>query len=308
MTTKAGSKSEIDILVREARKNGFKTVPAPGGHKKFVDHHGKPVTDSKGPVIISSSPGDFRWREMTVKRMMGAGILKTDPFESSPKGKAVQRLKGGAVSGKGGGSRLADPDVQQKKVEAIHAKAAAERAETQGLREKWEPIIVKLGGWKMGMVTQVADVAFWWNEHRGHVDRFTKQSSARSAIQSMKLGQTLNERNRKAFEFFVDELLKAKDPRERYFEILRLSKGLPAKEEDETIRGGTPLPDPQPKEAAQKPTNGSGAKHRIGPATKPSLALEAVAQMMVGRTEVDEKVLAIGQQIQDMELAERGYE
>lgn len=309
MTTKAGSKSEVDILIRAARANGYKTVPAQGGHKKIVNHRGQPVVDNNGPLILSSSPSDARWREMTVKRWLAAGVIKVDPFESDTPSKAVRKLTGGAVSGKGGRSRLADADVQAAKVAAIKANAAAARDATQRLRESWEPIIVKLGGWKMGMVTQVADTAHWWNEHRGHVDGFTSQAGARSAVQGLKLGQTLSERNRKAFAFFLDELVKSGNAQERYFEILRLSKGLPPKEV-EPIRGGRPLPDPPPLEERQKQkevfTNGHGRKETIGPATKPSLALEAVAQMMVGRSEVDLEVLRIGEQIQQLELAERG--
>lgn len=312
MTTSAGTKSDVAVLLKAARANGYKTVPAAGGHKKLVDKHGRPVVDSKGPLIISGTPGDHRWRDMHVKRWLAAGVLKSDPFESQQKGKAT---RGGLTAGKDGGNRLADPDIQEKKVAAIKAKAAGERAETQKLREIIEPIVVKIGGWGAGgggKVTQIADVAFWFNEWRGHVDTFSGQSAARGAMQNLKGGKTLNERNRKAVAFFLDELVKQKDPAARYFELYRLSKGLPAREEDETIRGGDQLPDPLPKEerdriaaerAAAK-TNGNGSHG--GPSTKPTLALEAVAQMMVGRTEVDETILKIGERIQDMELRERG--
>lgn len=308
MTTKAGAQSEVNVLVKEARKNGFKTVPAPGGHKKFVDHHGKPVTDRNGPVIISSSPGDFRWREMTVKRLLAAGVIKRDPFDANPDSKAVAEKKGEAgMDRTGRRNRIADPDVQAKKVEAIKAKSRRDGEATQKLRERWEPIIVKIGGWgagKNGIVRQLADASFWLGKSRGFVERFPSENSARSAWQNMKSGHTLGERTRPAVEFFIEELEKAKDPRERYFEIVRLSKGLPAREEPETLR------------VAEKPKEVTGADE-VGtsfPAprknghvyVKPHLALEAVAQMMVGRSEVDPTVLEIGQKIQDLELAERG--
>src|SRR5574338_1632059 len=309
MTTKAGSKSEVDILLREARKTGHKTVPAQGGHKKIVDHRGKPIVDEKGPLLLSSSPGDFRWREMTVKRWIKAGVLKSDPFDSTPPSKAVQKkLTGGAVSGKGGGSRLADPDVQAAKVAAVKARFEEHRQLSQKLREDLEPIIVKLGGWdKAGLKKQVADLVFWFGEWRSHVERFPSPSASESALRNLRKGNALNDNRRTACGYFIDELKKAPDPQARYFELLRLSTGLPAKETDETIRGGTPLPDPPPreerekKEVAESKTNGSAK-----PWTKPSLALEAVAQMMIGREEVDPRILQIGEEIQEMELRERG--
>lgn len=309
MTTAAGTKSEVDVLLKAAKANGYKTVPAQGGHKKIVDHRGKPVIDSKGPIIISGTPGDHRWRDMTVKRWLAAGIIKVDPFESNTPGKAVRRLKGGAVSGRGGGSRLADPDVQEAKVAAIKAKAAVERDHTQKMREQWEPIVAKIGGW--GKIGQLSDVVFWFGEWRGIVERFKTRDAAYRALTTLRKGQTLSEAGRKAMAYFIEELVKVKNPQDRYIELVRLSKGLPAKE-DETIRGGDPLPDPLPKEvrdqlAVEKNGNGNGSVGRIGPATKPSLALEIVAQMMVGRTEVDDRVLALGEQIQELELRERGF-
>lgn len=312
MTTKAGSKSEIDVLLRAARTNGYKTVPAQGGHKKIVDHRGRPVVDSNGPLILSSSPGDFRWREMTVKRWLASGVLKVDPFSADTPTKAVRKLTGGAAGGKGGGTRLTDPEIQAKKVEAIKARFAEHRGLSQKIREDFEPIVVKLGGWeKHGLKRQVGGVVFWFNEWRGHVERFPTESAAASALSNLKKGNALNDNSRTALGYFVDELKKSPDPAARYFELLRLSKGLPAKEED-GVRGGTPLVDPPPKEdrervAAEKhDSNGHGPVERIGPATKPSLALEAVAQMMIGRTEIDERILKIGEEIQDMELRERG--
>ena len=311
MTTKAGAKSEVDILIRAARANGYKTIPAQGGHKKIVDHRGKPVVDDNGPLIISSSPSDARWREMTVKRWIAAKVIKADPFKGDTPSKAVRKLTGGATSGKDGGTRLTDPEIQQKKVDAIKARFAEHRALSQKVREDLEPIIVKLGGWdKHGVKSQMGDVIFWFNEWRGHVERFPSASAASSALANLKKGNALSDKSRTAIGYFVDELKKAADPQARYFELLRLSKGLPARE-DEPVRGGSPLSDPPPKEEREKQadkteTNGHGKTEQIGPSTKPSLALQVVAEMMVGRTEVDDAVLRLGERIQDMELRERG--
>ncbi len=312
MTTSAGAKSDIAVLTAAARKNGFKFVPAGGGHKKVVDKHGKPVVDNNGPLILTSTPGDARWRVMTVKRWIAAKVLKEDPFQSNQERKANRRLSGGAVT-----NRLTDPDIQAKKVAAIHAKAARERDETQKLREILEPIIVRIGGWgagSSGKVTQIGDVAFWFNDWRGFVPNFSGQSGARAAIQSLKGKQTLSERNRQAVKYFLDELTKSQDPAARYFELYRLSKGLPAKE-DETIRGGTPLPDPPMKGEREKraevtSNGGPEVAKATRPATKPgALALEAVAFMVMGKEkdEVDmDRVLQLGEEIQQMELSQRG--
>jgi hypothetical protein len=304
MTTAAGASSDMSTLLKEARKNGYKTVPGGGGHKKLVDRYGKTVTDANGPLILSSSPSDARWREMTVKRWMAAGVLKSDPFDSTPLTKGAR-----GVGNKGKGrNRIADPDVQAAKIAAIHAKSERDKAATLKLRETWEPIMVKLGGWdKYGVLAQTGEAIFWFGEHRGHVERFPSASAAKQALSQVKKGNTLSEKSRIAITYFSDEI--TKDPtkvQERYFELVRLSKGLPAREDD-PIRGGEPLSDPPPKEERekQKPqVNGSTPGGR--PATKPSLALEVVAQMMVGRSEVDDRVLKLGEEIQEMELRDRG--
>lgn len=308
MTTAAGAKSEVDVLLRAARANGYKTVPAQGGHKKIVDHRGKPVVDSNGPLIISGTPSEHRWREMTVKRWLAAGVLKVDPFESNTPGKGVRAQQ--QAGKKGGKFNIADPDVQAKKLEGIKKKSEAEHKATVKLREKWEPIMVKLGGWdKYGLLTQTGDAIFWFGEHRGLVERFPTASAAKQALAQLKKGNTLSTKSRVAVEYFADELLKADgSPLDRYWELVRLSKGLPARE-DEPIKGGSPLPDPPPKEVreAAAKANGNGTEPERLRAGKPSLALQAVAEMMVGRTELSEEVLRLGEQIQDMELRERGF-
>lgn len=317
MTTAAGATADVAILLKEARKNGYKTVPGGGGHKKLVDKHGRPVVDSNGPLIISSSPSDARWRVMTVKRWMAAGVLKSDPFDSNPDKKAVRggkELTGGAAS-----NRLTDPDVKEAKVAAIKARFAAHRQLSQKIREDFEPIIVKLGGWdKHGLKQQIGEVIFWFNEWRGHVEHFPSVNAAASALANLRKGNALNDNSRTAIGYFVDELKKEKDPAARYFELLRLSKGLPAREE-ETVRGGEPLSDPPTKEereaaAAAGKTRGKvetpDATNGSRPATKPgALALEAVAFMVMGKDkdEVDmDRVLKLGEEIQQMELSQRG--
>lgn len=311
MTTKAGASADIAILLKEARKNGFKTIPGGGGHKKLVDKHGRPVIDSNGPLILSSSPSDARWREMTVKRWIAAGVIKRDPFKGD---EPVKALRGGAAR-----SRLSDPDVQAAKVAAVKARFAEHRGLSQKIREDLEPIIVKLGGWdKAGLKQQIADVIYWYNGWRGHVEHFPSESAAASALRNLKKGNALNDNSRTAIGYFVDELKNAPDAAARYFELLRLSKGLPPRE-DEPIRGGTKLPDPPMKEEREAVAATGRTKSRTAtadatngsrPATKPgALALEAVAFMVMGKDkdEVDmDRVLQLGEEIQQMELSQRG--
>jgi hypothetical protein len=218
MTTKAGAKSEIDVLLKAARANGFKTVPG-RGHRKFVDRHGKTVVDDNGPVIISSSPSDHRWREMTVKRMMGAKILKVDPFASHEKVK--DRDAGGERNGKG--------DVQLRK-ERNESLAAGEQKiqRTTELRNRLGPLLANAGDVRPGDLARVASF----------VNGKWELDSAMTTSGHFLAGKALHPGEIERMMPLVERLEKAPSARAEWFMLLRETLGL----DQPTLLGGREWP------------------------------------------------------------------
>lgn len=324
--------NDLQVIVAALRRNGFKTVPAGSGHRKVVDHRGRPVVDRNGPVILSSTPSETRNRTMAVNRLMKAGALKVDPFESDTKSKGAQEqgARGGGSTGKDkrqqnlqrGNPHLVAGEYKEKAAEATRQKAKERHAATMKQRERLEPIIVKLGGWGTrapgkSKAVEISAVWHWFIESRGIVEKVAAGLPGyENAMRNYKAGNTVADASRASFEYFLRELEDAKDPLARYMEMLRLSRGLPPKDTAEIQLTGTAAPGVQlvvperPKDETEDKAkdNGKGKVARIAPAawTQPHLAVEAVAQMMVGRDAVDGDVLQLGQQILELELRERG--
>lgn len=219
MTTKAGAKSEIDILLRAARANGYKTVPG-RGHRKFVDQHGRPVVDSNGPVIISSSPSDHRWREMTVKRLMGAKIIKTDPFKSQSKTKAAEEESQGK-NGRG--------DAQLRKERKQAEAAGEERVErTAALGERLGSLLATVGEVRPSDLARVAS----------YVHNNWELDSAMTTAGHFLAGKALHPREIERMMPLVDRLEKAPSSRAEWFMLLRETLGL----DQPTLLGGREWP------------------------------------------------------------------
>jgi hypothetical protein len=298
-TRSTGEKKDVDTLVRLIKRNGFNVVPAGSGHKKVVGKNGRPVVDSNGPVIISSSPSDGRWRTMTVKRLMAAKVLTADPWESSQKAD---------TSGKA--ARLTDPEVRERARLSQLAQHKERQEKTQQLRARFEPFVMKLGGWeKSGVTTQVATTAFGYLASRNRVENFVSLSAATQSLRSLRLGNTLREAARVAWSLFMDDIEAAEDPVARYFQIQREVKGLPPEATTNgngegalvhlPLKGGGTLTPPG------GPVPPPRASAGIRPYTKPTLALEVVYHATAGRENPDfDAVMKLGERVLALELGE----
>lgn len=236
--------SEVQELIRRVRATGYKVVKdGRSAHYKVLDPKGAKVIDAHGPVIIASSPADSTWRGKAVRRLIGAGVFKTDPYKSSRADK------------NGDEERELSPaeKKEQERKEKREREDRRNAARTDGLKERTavlrgrlEPIIAKLGGWARSSVgggismAEFADVVGAWAA-KSHVDVPTTIlgqpapfSMWRNAISSLKApGGTMSAQWLPIFEKFVDTLEAEAgrvDPTESalaYLEMVRTLKGMP---------------------------------------------------------------------------------
>lgn len=298
-TKSAGAKKEVDQLIKAVKANGYDVVPSGAGHKKVVKR-GKPVVDKDGPLIISSSPSEVRWREMHVSRLMKAGVLKEDPWNPEPKER---------------GSRLRDPNVQAAKLRAIQAASEARQERTRKIRAKLEPLVARLGGWdKHGFVAELGRIQYQLAKNRGRVETPKSMASAIQNARQMKLGGTLSDNNALCWELLIDDLERhdRRDPESglhlRWVELQREVRGLPNDEEEPLASAQAAvlaLRSPLPPELPGAAENGRPEEpHPAEGPLLPSLALEATAYMGRGARDKEEmdRVLVLGEKIARLEL------
>lgn len=332
------TQAEVRDLIAKIRATGFKVAKSGSKHYKVLSPAGAIVRDENGPLIISSSPSDNRFREMTVKRLMAAKVFKTDPYKETRGDKATGDLThGGDANGNGGqrtkgkrggdGAHLRTEEMQQKKLAGIKRKSDANKERTGKIRARFEPIAMKLGGWAQGRgnhltglaATEVGEVIFHWASTRGRMElpkrvhnQPAKLIDATHVVQSVQRlktpAETMGERWTPLFEVFIDELERGAgtppDPQKaayRYQELLREAKGI----------------SPGPQSPAALPPlrsheNGSGgqeqataAVEKLGPAFEikaPSLALRAMWLMAKGSGDSESDALSIASDIAELEL------
>lgn len=250
----AGShQAEIRELVKHVRANGFKVAKTGGGaHQKVLTKSGQPVVDANGPLIISGSPGERRWREMHVQRFMAAGVLKNDPFKETREGDTEGRPKRGA--------HLRDPEIEARRLRALRERSDALKEQSMVLRSRAEPIVAKLGGWgtrtTLGTVTplEFSEVIWHWaiREQRSELPETTPRGEPttidhmRQAVMRLKApSETIPERWLGLLKAFIDELERdaglppdAAEAANRYRTLHRESRSLPVVddfEEDDTF-------------------------------------------------------------------------
>lgn len=326
---------EVQELIRHVRAAKFKVVKSGNQkHYKVLDARGRPVVDANGPLIISSSPGDMRWREMHVKRLMGAGVLKADPYKET---RGTQAEANGNNNGqppekkkRGDGHSLTTPEAQAAKLRAIQKKSDANRERTARIRARFEPIAAKLGGWTSGrgmhssglQATEVGLVIYSWAKTRGRLELPAKVHTdplkhigpehVAQAVQRLKNpAETLSDRWTPLFEVFVDELQRnagtPPDPQKaayRYQELLREAKGI-----SDPPASPAALP---PVPVAPPSANGDQEAHvehvKVGPAhsqqAAPKLALKAMWYMAKGSDDLDD-ALDVAAEIAELELNNR---
>lgn len=131
--------SEVRDLEAKIRAAGFHLLSAGSGHRKIKDAKGALVLAKSGaPVVISASPSDRHWRANAVRQLIDAGVFTEDPYRSGASGKSNNGVRG---------HHLASPEMQARKIAAIHAKSEVQRRQTADLRSRFEPVVGKLGGW-----------------------------------------------------------------------------------------------------------------------------------------------------------------
>lgn len=290
-TRSAGAKKEVQELEKAIKKNGYKLVPSGSGHKKVVDQRGRSVVDKDGPVIVSSSPSEVRWREMHVSRLIKAGVLKEDPWNPEPKERSSGNLR--------------DPAVQAK-IRETKAREMAQREErTRRIRSRLEPIVAKVGGWdKSGFVADLGRVYYHLAKTRGRVEAPKNQASAIQNARNLKLGGTLSDNNAVCWELLLDDLEKAgKEPnglRDRFVDLLREAKGI---NHSPSLNGAAPI---EEEAQALPPVAPAPPVWPHTPARVPSLAMEAAARMGRGAfSEKDfEEALVLAEKLAELELRE----
>lgn len=317
----ASTQAEVREFITHVRQAGYKVAKTGNGaHYKVLDLKGAVVSDEKGPLIISGSPSETRWKEMHVHRFMQAGVLKFDPYK--PTGQQGHKNgDGGEKPKKRGGGRITDPDVQAAKLRAIKARSDGFRERTAVLRSRVEPVISKLGGWGQGKygvgVSEFGEVVYHWAKRRGRIELPKTTSHGAKAgtdITPAHVGanvgrlkhpeQTIGGTWLPLFEVFADELERNAgvpvDPVKaaaRYRELLLEAKGLAPRHPSPAA--GPPqeiVPVPEPKEEKEK----HGPLH--DKVAAPTLALRALFHM-ARDPEVESKVAVdIATEIAELEL------
>lgn len=248
--------SEVTELIGIIRKTGHKvTKTGNSKHWKVLRSNGSVVVDKSGPIIISSSPSVNRWREMAVQRLMnpdipGGPVLKSDPFKATPSNENKRGPDHADDKGDGkkkGGSKLTDPDVQARRDAATRARSNRNKDRTSALRARWEPIVMKLGGWAAGRgsgvrLTEMGEVMFAWARNRGRME-LPKTTMTGAAMTASALSQTvrtfrtpggtLGEKSLELFEAFIDDVerecgvpVDTAKAASRYMGFLREAKGI----------------------------------------------------------------------------------
>lgn len=294
------AQKEVDELIKAIRGTGYKVVSAGRTHHRVLNPKGQVVVDENGPLIISKTPSESRWYEMTMHRLIKAGIFKVDPK------KAGQQKKEGG----GGKAELSEEqeELKRKRMEGM-ARASRNRDErTRKLRARLEPMIVKLGGsWsKRGFSAEFAQVAYHLLASRGVVDRWASLAGCIQNLNNLNRGATMSDKLASAWEAVLDDLEKAPDPKARYFELLRESKGITAKPPLVVPPRKPPIEPAAPSEVVERQQVVPLRPRAVaGPdaAIIPRLALQAVFLMTVGREEpVMDEILAVGEKIARLEL------
>lgn len=290
----------------ELRKNGYKTVPSGGGHKKIVDHRGQAVVDDNGPLLISSSPGDNTWREKHVARLLRRGVIKRDPWgQDEPAGVRDENRKAGPG--------LKDPEIRARAQERQDEENRRRAEETKALRARIEPFVAKVGGWdKRGFQSELSQAFAAYGERRGHLDWTPNTAAATQLFYKLRKGGTWNDRIIQHVTLFFDDILNSEDPVLRYVDLVRESKNLPPTEVRAVETGpavGLPtdrvlIHDKPPEELGYGPKNAAKQirSNGVGPLYESKLALEVLFEMVHGREEVDkDAVINLAYRVAELE-------
>jgi hypothetical protein len=219
------AKKEFRELQRLIRQKGYKVVPGRGGHVKILDSKGRKVIDENGPLILSSSPGDFRARDLAAARLIRAGVLERKDLPWQPEKPKGLLLGDAADNGKKSKAEQArDRREEERRKVADENRSRHER--TQEVRARLEPIITRLGGWgKRGLVGELGSVVF--HHSKGAPWGFPSVQAARANATSLRKGGTLSDDRLTCWLGLLDTLEGAPLLREAWFDMVRAARGLP---------------------------------------------------------------------------------
>lgn len=247
------AKKEFREIIAIIRKKDFKVIPGKG-HYKIIDVKGKlgpkgtKVRDEHGPVVISSSPGDFRARDLLAARLMRAGILepKDLPWKPMKKQEADGILLGEPEPEKP--ERLTEAQAERRRRDNDNR---TRHEKTQAIKGELEPIITRLGGWtKRGMIGELASVVY--HHSKDSPWGFKSVSTARASATNLRGGGTLSDDHATCWEGLLMTLAAADmDGRlqEAWFDLVRAARGLPPRTQPVSVyRPGTAVggEEPQP--------------------------------------------------------------
>ena len=301
------AQKDVRELIGHIRATKKYKVTSSGKHHRVLDMKGRVVVDENGPLIISKTPSEHRWREMTIHRLMKAGVLKSDPYKQHHEKKGDN----------GGGDHLTKEETRALQRAAV-ARVAQNRAErTRRLRERLEPLVARCGGWNESRGTtrgvsasELGLIAHHWGETRGRVDRPPSVGAAQqTANANLKRGGTLSDRNADFWEAFINEWAAAEDPRRWYIDQIRIAKGLPVTQVIEsTLEPVTPPDGPVPERVSSLATMvesamrvASSLPHGVG-----DRALRAVYLMASGGEKNRDEILEMGEWILAQEYEKSG--
>lgn len=302
------AQKDVRDLISHIRATKSYKVTSSGKHHRVLDLKGRVVVDENGPIIISKTPSEHRWREMTVHRLMRAGVFKSDPYKQHHEKKAEANGKG---------DHLTKEETRQLQRESI-ARLGRNRADrTKRLREKLEPLVAAAGGWndRRGSTrgvspSELGQAAHHWGAERGRVDRPPSVGAATQAANvNLKKGGTLSERTADFWEAFVNEWAAAPDTRRWYIDMVRAAKGLPLTDVIETSLTAVNVPeDPVPEQTSSLATV---VQHAMAAATSlphgvGHRALKAVFLMAASGDKDRDEIMEMGEWILAREYEQSG--
>jgi hypothetical protein len=297
---------------RDPSKGKFKVAKSGQKHYKVLHANGSSVVDENGPLIISSSPSDMRWREMTVKRLMASKVLKSDPYKET-RGRAEDASEA---------PELTEQEKAEEKRKAAQRMALRDRSEgfrlrTGRLRARIEPIISRLGGWSRGgSGVKVSDfIVILERWARAEAPELIPTGSGgigevpasawTGAVNNLRTPDgTLSEKWLPLFEGFADRLERdagsPPEPSESaliYLDMVRESKGI-------GVAPPAPAEDEEAATADSFRMTLSAVAFRV-----PKVAVEALFWMARGASADDhDTILELFEQIAAMEAADEGRE
>lgn len=218
------ARKELNELGRLIRQNGFKLAPGgKGKHMQILQKKGNgwvKLVDEHGPVILSTTPSDFRARDLAAARLIRAGAVREDQLPWKPTQKK-EREPGGLLLAEDDGPD--SPGARKRLKQLNESQARNER--TQEIRGRLEPLVGRIGGWgKRGLISEMGDVLY--HHSKDSPFAFPSKQAAKANATSLRKGGTLSDDKAGAWEALLETLESVDLPREAWYDLVRAARGL----------------------------------------------------------------------------------